>query len=84
MGGGMAVDIERLGVLGGEDLKAGVLFERAGEIVELSVDLGDDGGVGEARADGLGDIDGTGPRLDGLFAAIGQSNLDVAHREISA
>ena len=58
MGGGMAVDTERLGILGGEDLQGGVLFDRAGEVVQLSVDLGDDGGVGEARADGLGDIDG--------------------------
>jgi hypothetical protein len=64
--------------------KAGVLFERAGQVVELSVDLGDDGRVREARADGFGDIDGTRPRLDRLLAAVGQSDLDVAHREFSA
>jgi hypothetical protein len=29
----MAVDTERLGILGGEDLKADVLFERAGQVV---------------------------------------------------
>ena len=33
MGGRMAVDTERLGILGGEDLKADVLFERAGQVV---------------------------------------------------
>jgi hypothetical protein len=33
MSGRMAVHTERLGILGSEDLQAGVLFERAGEVV---------------------------------------------------
>ena len=60
--GGVAVDLERLGILGGEDLERGVLFDGAGEIEQLAVDLGHDGGVGQARADASGDIDGTWSR----------------------
>ena len=52
----MPVDGQRLGVLGGEDLDSSVSFQRAGEIVELAIDLGDDGSVGETRADRFGDI----------------------------
>ena len=80
----MAVDLERLGILGGQDLQRGVLFEGTGEVEQIAVDLGDDGRVGQARADRFGDIDGTCLRRDGLFTAVGQSNFDVTHREISA
>ena len=80
----MAVDVERFGVLGGEDLEGGVLFEGAGEVEQLAVDLGDDRRVGQARADAPGDIDGTCPGRDGLLTPVGQSNLDVTHREFSA
>jgi hypothetical protein len=83
VGGGMAIDHQRFGILGGEDLKGGVLFDGTGQVVKLAVDLGDDGGVGEARADGFGDIDGAVARGDRLLAAVGQSDLDVAHREFS-
>ena len=84
VGGGVAIDFERFRVLGGENLQRGVLLEGPGQIVEAAIHFGHDGGVGETRADRFGDIDGTGSHGDGLFTAVGQSNLDVAHREISA
>ena len=82
--GGVAVDFERLGILGGQDLQRGVLFDGAGEIEHLAVDLGRDRRVRQAGTDAFGDIDGTGLRRDRLFTAVGQSNFDVTHREISA
>ena len=84
VGGGVAVDLERLGVPGGEDLERGVLLDGASEVEHLAVDLGRDGRVRQAGADASGDIDGTRLGRDGLFTAVGQSNLDVAHREFSA
>ena len=80
----MAVDLERLGVPGGEDLKGGVLADGASEVEHLAVDLGRDGCVRQAGTDPPGDIDGTCLGRDGLFTAVGQSNFDVIHREISA
>ena len=78
----MAIDHQGFGIFGGEDLEGGILFDRTGQVVKLAIYLGHDGGVGEARADGLGDIDGAGARGDRLYAAVRQGNLDVAHRGI--
>ena len=72
MRGGVAVDFERFGILGGQDLNAGVLFERARQIVQFSVDLRDDGVVRQARADRSRDIEGLGTCWHGLLAAVGQ------------
>ena len=82
--GRVAVDFERLGILGGQDLERGVLLDRAGEIEHLAVDLGHDRRVCQPGADAFGDIDGTCLGRDGLFTTVGQSNFDVTHREISA
>ena len=82
--GGVAVDLERLGVPGGEDLERGVLLDGASEVEHLAVDLGRDGRVCQAGADASGDIDGTCLGRDGLFTPVGQSNFDVTHREFSA
>src|ERR1039457_700695 len=81
MGGGVAVDLERLRVPGGEDLQRGVLLDRAGEVEHLAVDLGRNGGVCQARTDGPGDIDRTRLCRDGLFTPVGQGNFDVTHRD---
>src|ERR1017187_5162155 len=84
VGGGVAVDLERFGVPGGEDLNRGVLLDGAGEVEHLAVDLGRQAGVRQAGADASGDIDGTCPGRDGLFTPVGQSNFDVTHKEFSA
>src|SRR5207244_1135020 len=78
--GGVPVDVERLGILGGKDLQGSVFFDRAREIEQLVVDLGHDGRIGKARTDFAVDIDGTCFRRDRLFTPVGQSNLDVAHK----
>ena len=57
---GVAVDLQRFGILAGQDLEVGVGLQRTREVVEFAVDLGDDGGVSQTGADGLCDIDGAG------------------------
>ena len=73
--GRMAIHFERLGILGGQDLQLGVGLERPGQIPQIAVDARDDGVVRQARADGAGDIDRSGPWLDRLRTAVGQPNL---------
>ena len=71
----MAIDFERFLIFGGEDLDGAVFFERALEIVEAAVDFGDQGGVGEARADDLCDVEGAGSGGNLLDTAVRQGNL---------
>jgi len=82
--GGVPVNVERFRVLGGEELDIRVGFERAREIIQFAVHLGDDRRVGEAGADRLGDIEGTCALRRRPFTAVGQRDLDVVHREFSA
>ena len=56
----MAIDLERLRVFGGQDLKLRIVFEGAGQIVEFSVHARHDGVIRETGADGLGNIYRTG------------------------
>jgi len=76
---GVPVDLEGLGILVGQDLEGGVGIEGAGEVPEDAVDAGDDGGFGEARGDGLGDVEGPGAGGDGFLAAVGQGDGETAH-----
>ena len=49
VGGVVARHLERLGVPGGDHLEPDVAVERAGEVHRLAVELGDVGGLGQAR-----------------------------------
>src|SRR5207253_7678281 len=64
----------RLGVLVGEDLEGhfAVAGQLAVEIDDLAVDLGGDGGLGEALADGLGDLARPGAAADFALRAVGE------------
>src|ERR1019366_8966411 len=84
VGGGVAVDLERLGVPGGEDLEGGVLLHGARQVEHLAVDLGRDGGICQAGTDASGNIDGACPCRGGLFSTVRQSNFNVTHREFLA
>ena len=75
---GVAVDLQSLWILVGEDFELGVTFERASEVIELAVDAGDDRGISQARADGFGDIKGLGSTGNRLLAAVGQRNGETA------
>jgi hypothetical protein len=75
----MTVDVQRLGVFGGQDLKRAVGGERVREVGQLAVDLGDHGVVGQPAADGPCDIERRGARSNFLLAPIGQGNGDFAH-----
>jgi len=80
----MPIDLKRRRILGCQDLHGGIRLDQAGQVGQLPINLGDNGGVGQSRADGPGDIDGTATRLDWLLAAIGKGDLNAAHSEISA
>src|SRR5271166_318622 len=77
----MPVDFEGFRVLRRQNLEFGVLFERALQVVELVVDLGDDSRIGEARADLLRDIQRGGFGRNLLHTSVRQGDLNTAHRE---
>ena len=74
MRGRVPVDLERLRILRRQNLELGVFLERTRQVPKLSVDARDHGVVGQSRADGLRDVQGTAPGWNALLAAIGQSN----------
>ena len=80
--GGVSVNLECLGILVGQDLEGRIFLEGAGEVVKLAIDFGHDGGVGQSRTDGFGDIERGGALGDGLLTAVRQGDINAAtHRE---
>ncbi len=76
MGGGVAQDLERLLVPVGEDGQAGVTGDRPAEVDELVVEPGDHGGLREAGADRLGDLERGRTRLHLAGRTVRQRDLD--------
>lgn len=80
VGGGVAEDEEGFGVAVGEDGDGVRADERGGKVDDFAVDFGGDGGLGEAAADGFGEL------LDGCavgefaLGAVGKS--DLSHRSL--
>ena len=56
MGGVVADQLQRFGILAGYDADLGVLLDGAEQVIFLPVDHDDQGGLGQARADGGGDF----------------------------
>src|SRR5579884_4152718 len=79
MGSRVAVDLQGVGTFRGKNFQLRIGFERASEIEQFSIDASDDCIGGEARADRLGDVNGTRAFGHGLLAAIGQSDGEAAH-----
>src|SRR5258708_5452833 len=79
---GVAIHLERGGILGGQDLQTRILLDRAGEIHHLAIDPRDYGVVREAGTDRSGDVDRACAGGNGLNTAIGQRDLNT-HRETS-
>src|SRR5579859_5929501 len=77
MSGRVAINLERFGILVGQDLEFGVTFERPREVVQFAIHTRHDGGVGEAGADAAGDVDRPGSWLNRLRTAVGQPNLNA-------
>ena len=61
MRGGVAVNFQRFGIFGGEDLQRGVVFERPRKVVKVAIDARDYGIVGEPGADDLATSSGVVP-----------------------
>ena len=53
----MAIHFQGLGIFLGENAQGGVFFQRPGQIDEIAVGLGGQGGIGQPLADGFGDIE---------------------------
>ena len=75
----MAIHFECLGILRGQDLQRGIRFERAVQVPQVAVDFGDQGVIGEARADGTRDVNGRRARGDTLDTSVGKGDLKIAH-----
>src|SRR5580698_7277094 len=69
----MAIDLERLRVLGRQDLQLGVLLQRASQIPKLAIDARDYGVIGQPGADRFCNIQGRASGWNGLLADIGRS-----------
>src|SRR5580658_2265608 len=70
----MAIDLERLRILGRQDLELGVFLQRASQIPKLAIDARDYGVIGQPSADRFCNIQRAAPLRDALLAAIGQSD----------
>ncbi len=71
--GRMPIDFERLRVAVGEDAQVGVFVERPGEVDQVAIGLGGESGVGQTRADGLGNVERSGALREFLGAAVGEA-----------
>jgi len=76
--GGVAQDVERLRRLVGDDGEFGVVVDAEAGVDELAVDLARERGLGQAGADGGGDV-GDGDGMVELAArAVGEGDGDHA------
>src|SRR5882724_11185385 len=83
MRGRMAIDFESLGILRRQDLQGGIGFERTVQIPQIAVDLGYQGVIGQARADGARHIDGRRARGNTLDTSVRKGDLKITHWYLS-
>ncbi len=77
MRGRMPVDFERLRVAVGQDAEVGIFFERTGEVDQIAIRFSGESGVGQTRADGLGDIERSGAFRDFFGAPVGELEMNA-------
>jgi hypothetical protein len=75
--GAVADEVPGFGALAGEDPEAPALSKRLAQVDLAAVELGADGGPGEAGADPGGHLEGGGAALDGLDRSVGQGEVDL-------
>ena len=80
--GGVAVDFERLGIFLGDDAEVGVGVEGTSEVDQVAVGLGGEGGVGQTRADGLGNVERGGALGEFFAAAVGEVYMNAVRHDI--
>ena len=76
VGGVVANDLERIVMVTGDDLDPGVIDDRAREIPKLAVDANGEGGLGQAGADGGGDIGARNRSVEFTHVSVGKGNGD--------
>ena len=79
MGAIVAQQLQRIGMLAGDDRNLRVALDGGGEILEDAVDLDGQGRLGQARADRLGQLGARQRALERTAAAVRQRQGD--HRE---
>ena len=81
MSGRMPVDFQSLGIAVGEYAEARIFFQRAGQIDEIAVSFRRERRLGQARSDGLGDVQGSRALGNFLNAPVGELHVNaVCHR----
>src|SRR6185312_484281 len=79
----MPIDLERLRILRRQDLQRRIGFERTVQIPQITVDLGDQGVIGQARTDGARHVDGRRARGNALDTSVRKGDLKITHRYLS-
>jgi hypothetical protein len=72
----VAKDLQRVVMVAGDDLYLGVIIDRARQIPELAVDADAKGGLGQAGADGGGDIRARNRSVEFAHISVGKGNSD--------
>ena len=75
----MPVNLQGLGISRRQNLQRGVAFEGPRQIPPRSVDLGDDGLVGQPRANGPRDVEGRRALGNALDASVRKGDLNFTH-----
>ena len=77
----MPVNLQSLGIAVGQYAEVGVFFERAGQIDKIAVGFRSECSLGQARSDGLGDVQGSRALGNFLNAPVGELHVNaVCHR----
>ncbi len=75
----MAIDIEPFGSVQGNQLEAGILFNRCGGVNQAVIQAGRNGLSSQTGADAMGNLQRRGPLINVFDAAVGQADLDLGH-----
>jgi hypothetical protein len=81
MRGVVAQQLQRVGMGAGDDLDLGVVVDDVGEILDLTVDLDGERGLGEPRADGGGDLRARNRAVEAAHIPIRQRDRDHERSE---
>ena len=77
----MPINFERLGIAVGQYAQVGVFFQRPSEVDKIAIGFRSERGIGQARSDGLGDVQGSRAFGNFLNAPVGELHVNaVCHR----
>src|SRR5205807_253176 len=80
VGRGMTVDFQSLRIALGKNAQVGVVLQRTGEVNQVAIGFGSQGGIGKTRADRLGDVLGSRAPRNLFDRSVWESDLDATDR----